>query len=195
VDSPSGDRLLERAFAFATRAHGQQVRKGTTIPYVSHLMAVAALVLEDGGGLEDAAAGRLHDVVEDTDVSLEDLGAEFGANIARLVQGCTDSLVSDDKAPWRERKEAYLARLVAEPPSVLRISVADKLHNARSILDDVRRDGPHSLDRFSGKIDGTLWYYRSLARTYGSIPATSRWLPELNRVVDELHVLTIDQGS
>jgi (p)ppGpp synthase/HD superfamily hydrolase len=149
-----GSAILDRAFAFALIAHGDQRRKGTEIPYISHLMTVASLVLEDGGSYWDGAAALLHDVVEDTPTKVEDVRTAFGDYIARIVEGCSDA-VSEPKPPWRERKEAYLARLSSEPPEVLRVSVADKLHNARSILLDVQRDGVATLDRFNGGRDGT----------------------------------------
>jgi len=186
---------LGHAFAFALHAHGDQRRKGTDIPYVSHLMGVASLVLEDEGGIPDASAALLHDVVEDTSVSIEDVEARFGPYVSRIVRGCSDSLVHGGKAPWRERKEAYLAHLPEEPPEVLRVSVADKLHNARSILADVREHGVGTFDRFNGKREGTLWYYRTLVQTYRSIPEfCSRWLDELEYVVGELDQRTRSAG-
>jgi (p)ppGpp synthase/HD superfamily hydrolase len=184
----AGDRdVVVRALAFAIHAHGEQTRKGTAIPYVSHVVAVASLVLEDGGSWEDAAAALLHDTLEDTDTTPDELRDAFGPYIARIVEGCSDRLSRADTTPWRERKEAYLARLPDEPEEVLRVSVADKLHNSRSILDDLRTGGVASFDRFNGGRDGTLWYYETLIATYARASAcTSRWLPELERVVGEL---------
>jgi (p)ppGpp synthase/HD superfamily hydrolase len=181
------ESLLVRAFAVAVGKHGGQTRKGTAIPYISHPIAVASLVLEDGGTLEDAAAALLHDTIEDTDTTPDELRRAFGDRVARIVEACSDRLSRTDPTPWRERKEAYVARLPDQPEDVLRVSVADKLHNARSIRDDVRMGGVPSLDRFNGGRDGTLWYYETLVKTYRSIPACrSGWLPDLERVVDEL---------
>jgi (p)ppGpp synthase/HD superfamily hydrolase len=132
VTTDEGELILERALSFALVAHGDQRRKGTKIPYVSHLMAVASLVLEDGGAFRDGAAALLHDVVEDTPATVQDLRAPFGDYMARIVEGCSDA-VAEPKPPWRERKEAYLATLSSAPPEILRVSVADKLHNARPI--------------------------------------------------------------
>lgn len=179
-----GGTVLERALVFAVAAHGDQRRKGTEIPYVSHLMAVGSLVLEDGGSLLDGAAALLHDVVEDTPTTVHDVRAAFGDYIARIVEGCSDA-VDEPKPPWHTRKEAYLAALRSQSAEVLRVSVADKLHNARSILRDVRQDGASTLDRFNGGRDGTIWYYRSLVATYREMSATSCHLDELERVVTD----------
>jgi hypothetical protein len=179
--------VLSRALEYAIEMHGDQVRKGSDIPYVAHVMAVAAMVLEDGGGAKDAAAALLHDVVEDTPATLDDVRVRFGGYVERIVRGCSDSLVHVGKQEWRARKEAYLERLPSEPPEVLRVSVADKLHNARSILSDLERDGVGTLDRFKGGRDGTLWYYRSVLETYRSVEGfSSRWLGELERVVGRM---------
>ena len=178
---------MVRAFAFAVDRHGAQTRKGTAIPYVSHVMAVASLVLEDGGSREDAAAALLHDTLEDTETTPVELRDSFGPYVARIVEGCSDRLSSTDTTQWRDRKEAYVARLPEEPEEVLRVSVADKLHNSRSIVDDLRTGGVGTLDRFNGGRHGTLWYYETLVATYERTSAcTSRWLPELDRVVGEL---------
>ena len=157
---PGHDRL-QAAFRLAARAHRGQVRKGTTIPYISHPMAVASLVLEDGGDEDEAVAALLHDVVEDSDVTVAEVAAGFGERVAAIVEACTDAFTTP-KPPWRERKERYLARLPSHPEA-WRVSLADKLHNSRTILADLHRDGVATLDRFNGGRDGTLWYYRSLA--------------------------------
>ena len=181
------DEVIVRGYAFAVRAHGDQTRKGTTIPYVSHVLAVASLVLEDGGSEEDAAAALLHDTLEDTATTSDDLRDAFGPYVTRIVEGCSDRLSRADTTPWRARKESYLTRLPDQPTEVLRVSVADKVHNSRSILDDVQREGVGTLDRFNGGRDGTIWYYETLVATYARADAcTSRWLPELERVVGEL---------
>jgi (p)ppGpp synthase/HD superfamily hydrolase len=174
------------AFAYAARLHAQQVRKGTTVPYLSHLMSVAALVLEDGGDEDEAIAGLLHDAVEDqggkpTLVEIERL---FGARVARIVLGCTDSDVVP-KPPWRERKERYVAHLAHAEPDVRRVSSADKLHNARSILTDYRVVGDALWSRFTAGKDETLWYYRSLVSAFRAAGG-GRLVDELDLVVSEL---------
>jgi (p)ppGpp synthase/HD superfamily hydrolase len=182
--------VLAKALEYAVEMHGEQVRKGGDVPYVSHLLAVAAMVLEDGGGAKDAAAALLHDVVEDTPATLDDVRVRFGGYVERIVRGCSDSLVHEGKQEWRARKEAYLQRLPTEPPEVLRVSVADKLHNARSILHDLEREGVGTLDRFKGGREGTLWYYRSVLEVYHSIDGlSSRWLDNLDEVVERMSEL------
>lgn len=169
VDVP-GNRLAD-ALAFAIRKHGPQVRKGTRIPYVTHLLAVAALVGESGGSEDEMIAGLLHDVVEDGGGApvLEEIIACFGAPVAAIVAGCTDDDSGGEKAPWLDRKRAYLAHLVGAPLPVLRVSCADKLHNARAIQRDLRDHGPEVFRRFKADREGTLWYYRSLARLFAAL--------------------------
>lgn len=171
--SPSdvpGARLAE-ALAFAIQKHGAQVRKGTAIPYVTHLMAVSSLVGESGGGEDEMIAALLHDVVEDGGGApvLEEIRSRFGSAVADIVAGCTDDDSGGEKAPWLERKRAYLAHLVGAPLAVLRVSCADKLHNASSIQRDLRDFGPVVFKRFKADREGTLWYYRSLARLFAAL--------------------------
>ena len=130
------------ALAFAIEAHGDQPRKGGTITYVAHLLGVASLVLEAGGDEEMAIAGLLHDTIEDTDTTSEEIAAWFGHRVAEIVEACTDTDVRP-KPPWAERKERYLAHLRSPetPTEVLVVSRADKLHNPRAILQDLRDVG------------------------------------------------------
>src|ERR1035438_9577292 len=122
------------AVEFAVRAHGDQVRKGTTIPYVSHLLGVAALVLEGGGDEDLAIAGLLHDVLEDTSATAAKVEEAFGPRVAAVVEGCSDTQ-EKPKPPALERKQLYLEHLEQEDADPLPVSLADKLHNARSLLD------------------------------------------------------------
>jgi (p)ppGpp synthase/HD superfamily hydrolase len=157
---------LADAFAYTARIHATQVRKGTTIPYLSHLMSVSALVLEHGGDEELAIAGLLHDAIEDVGAEQEPIILErYGARVAHIVRACTDADTLP-KPPWRARKEAYLAHLETADPDVLLVSCADKLHNARAILSDLRTDGPAVFNRFTAGQDGTLWYYKALAEVF-----------------------------
>lgn len=161
-------RRLNRAFALACRWHELQSRKGTDIPYVSHLLGVCSIVLEHGGSEDEAIAALLHDAVEDQGgwQTFDLIEQEFGPRVARIVAGCTDSFSLSTEA-WRERKEAFIERLRKADGSVRLVSAADKLHNARSILMDYRLLGEDLWERFSGgRRDGTLWYYRSLADLY-----------------------------
>jgi GTP pyrophosphokinase len=174
--APAGDPVvvgprLSQAMAFAVGAHASQVRKGTAVPYITHVMAVASLVGESGGSENEMIAALLHDAVEDgggTPV-LERIRAEFGEAVAAIVESCTDDDSGGEKAPWLERKRAYLAHLASAPLPALRVSCADKLHNARSIQRDLRDHGPAVWRRFKADREGTLWYYRSLARIFAAL--------------------------
>jgi GTP pyrophosphokinase len=166
-------RDFERALAFATGLHAAQSRKQTDVPYISHLMSVAALVLEYGGNRDEAIAGLLHDSIEDQGVRYRGgvtalkrtIAQEFGAQVLHIVEGCTDS-ETEPKPPWRARKEAYIRHVAGACDSVRLVSCADKLHNARSIVADLRVFGCALFERFTGKKDGTLWYYRELSQTF-----------------------------
>ena len=167
------DRLTE-AFALAADWHATQVRKATAIPYVSHLMSVSALVMEYGGDQDQAIAALLHDAVEDAPTNREaerrrtTIRQRFGERVANIVEGCTDGIPdgAGKKPPWRQRKEAYLAHLTHAEPDSLLVSAADKLHNARAILGDLRVVGEAVFERFTAGRDGTLWYYGRLAQIF-----------------------------
>jgi (p)ppGpp synthase/HD superfamily hydrolase len=158
-----------QAVDMARELHDGQTRTGTDVPYLAHLLGVAALVLEYGGSEDEAIAGLLHDGPEDQGgrATLDRIRAEFGDDVARIVEGLTDSFDGEDKPSWRERKEAYLVRLRDEPEDVLRVSLADKLSNARAILDDYRLDGDELWDRFGDKDCHTqLWYFHELRKVF-----------------------------
>jgi len=158
---------LQRAFRYAAEKHAGQTRKQTAVPYLSHLMAVASLVLEAGGDEDMAIAALLHDVVEDCGgmPRLREVRTQFGTRVAKIVEGCTDSF-GDPKPEWMERKKGYLREVKDADAETRLVSAADKLHNVRTILADYRRDGESVWKRFSGKKDGTLWYYRALSDEY-----------------------------
>jgi (p)ppGpp synthase/HD superfamily hydrolase len=183
---------FDAALLLASELHRGQRRKGTTIPYMSHLLSVACLIMEDGGTEDEAIAGLLHDAVEDQGgrPTLVRIEAEFGSDVAHLVELASDTDVIP-KPPWRARKEAYVQHLEEAPPAALRVSAADKLHNARSIVRDLRSLGDQLWSRFSAGPSEQLWYYRSL------VEVLSRRLPgpltdELARTVDEMAQLTGD---
>lgn len=181
-----GDKL-QRALEYASRIHRDQYRKGTRIPYITHLLAVAAIVGENGGTENEVVAALLHDAPEDQGglATLEDIRARFGDEVAEIVEGCTDTY-DDPKPPWRERKETYLAHLAGASDSVRLVSSADKLHNARTILSDYRVLGKDLWDRFNGGREGTIWYYRAIVDTLGNEGTV---VEELDRVVTELERL------
>jgi (p)ppGpp synthase/HD superfamily hydrolase len=190
-----GERF-QRAFSLASEVHARQVRKGTQIPYLAHLMSVAALVLENGGDEDAAVAGLLHDAVEDSDdgaAMAERIRGDFGDHVARVVLACSDAVAVEGqpKAPWGQRKADYLERLAGESdPAVFLVSACDKLHNARAIVSDLRVVGPELWDRFSQHDPAAhLWYHDSLAACYaGHVPP--RLLDELKRAIEEMRSLT-----
>jgi len=186
--TPLGLRF-EQALLFATRKHAGQHRKGTAVPYVAHLLSVAGLVLEAGGDEDLAIAALLHDVVEDCGGApmLREIRHRFGKRVAHVVDGCTDTDL-DPKPPWRERKENYLKHLRTADADTRLVSAADKLHNVRSIVTAYREIGDRVWERFHGKRDGTLWYYRTLLDEFQrkkSIPL----IRELERAVIELEAV------
>ncbi len=191
---PYGEKF-ERALLYAARVHRDQYRKGTSTPYVTHLLAVAALVGENGGTEDEVVAALLHDAPEDQggETTLEDIRARFGDEVAQLVDGCTDTY-EDPKPPWRERKERYLAHLANAPSSVCLVSSADKLHNARAVLSDYRLLGEDLWERFNGGKEGTLWYYRAISDVL-TTEDDSPLVEELDRVVAELERLARVQGG
>jgi (p)ppGpp synthase/HD superfamily hydrolase len=185
---------FEDTLIFATRLHANQSRKGNEVPYIAHLLAVAAMVLENGGNEDEAIAALLHDAIEDQGgaATREELRRRFGDAVTAIVEGCTDT-ETNPKPEWRQRKEAYLRRLPTESPSVLLVSAADKLHNARTILNDYRLIGEKVWSRFTGGKDGTLWYYRAVVETLKTV-WTSPLVEELERVVLGLEKLSKENG-
>ena len=187
---------FEDALAYAHQVHRGQRRKGTGIPYIAHILGVTAIAMEYGADEDEAIGALLHDAAEDGggEARLAEIRARFGDAVGDIVLGCSDSLVEDpeDKLPWRERKENYLAHLEHASHSVSLVSAADKLHNVRAITRDLREHGDEVWERFQGKRDGTLWYYEAVAdallRRYRS-PLTR----DLQREVDEL--LSLAAGS
>ena len=179
---------FEQALVYAFQLHARQLRKGSHIPYIAHLLGVTALVLEDGGSEDEAIAALLHDAVEDQGglPILEEIRRRFGSQVAEIVDGCTDSYYQP-KPPWLQRKEHYLEHLQSASPSVRRVSLADKLHNARSILANLRTSGLRTWDRFNGGREGTLWYYRRLVQIFQQVE-TSPLVDELARVVAEIEL-------
>ena len=171
----SADRLvLARALEFAVVAHGDQTRKGTTIPYVSHLLQVSGLVLQWGGDLEQATAALLHDVVEDTAVAIAEVAATFGDGVAAIVGDCTDTgpdETPDSKRAWLPRKRAYLERVRTVAPRSALVIACDKLHNTSTLLVDLGREGVTTLARFNAPAPKQLWYFRGLAEALrGRVP-------------------------
>jgi (p)ppGpp synthase/HD superfamily hydrolase len=178
-----------RAFDFAFEKHAGQTRKASSVPYIAHLMGVAALVLEFGGDEDMAIAALLHDVVEDCGGApmLKEVGRRFGSRVAKIVEGCTDS-DTYPKPPWLERKEAYIRHLKTADAETRLVSAADKLHNVRAIVADYREVGELVWERFSGGREGTLWYYRALLQEFLR-HKPNRLIRELELTVSELESL------
>jgi (p)ppGpp synthase/HD superfamily hydrolase len=185
-----------RALDLARVLHGADVRKGTHVPYLAHLISVSAIVLEHDGDEDQAIAALLHDAGEDHggQLRVEAIDAEFGPRVARIVGDCSDSLAEagHEKAPWTERKVAYLRHLAGHVhDESLIVSAADKLHNARSILADHRQMGDEVWKKFKPEAgwDGTYWYYMRLTEVLGRRLEGERAaaiVAELVRVVEEL---------
>jgi (p)ppGpp synthase/HD superfamily hydrolase len=183
------DERFEEALAYAARLHRRQRRKASGIPYVAHLLSVAALVLEAGGSQEEAIAGLLHDAPEDQggEETLAEIRRRFGDHVAAIVAACSDTMTMP-KPPWRQRKEAHLRHLAHASASTRLVVSADKLHNVRSILADYRRMGESVWERFRGGREGTLWYYHALVEALQSA-GDGTLLQELAATVAELESL------
>jgi len=181
---------FEGALVYAAQLHADQVRKGTKVPYIAHLLGVASIVLEHGGNEDEAIAALLHDAVEDQggDATRQQIRRRFGDEVTKIVDGCTDSDVLP-KPPWKSRKQAHIAHLGVASRSISLVSAADKLHNARAILADYRRLGEALWDRFTGGKGGTLWYYRSLVGVYRQAGSNTALVDELDRVVAKVEQL------
>ncbi|WP_448379964.1 HD domain-containing protein [Gloeomargarita sp.] len=168
-----GTRFAQ-ALVYAHELHQNQVRKGTSIPYISHLMAVSALALEHGANEDQAIAALLHDSLEDApqysgrsrQVIEREIAAQFGTHVLHMILNCTDTHGEGQKADWWQRKKAYLQHLEAVDEAVLLIANADKLHNAQCIWRDYQQLGEALWARFTAGKEGTLWYYQNLAELF-----------------------------
>ena len=176
MENSANGFLLDKALAFAARAHQGQFRKGTEIPYISHPYAVGLILQGAGCRREVVAAGILHDLLEDTSVTMEQLRKEFGPEIAALVEGCSEP--GHDELPWETRKEHTIAYLKSAPVEIRMVACADKLHNVRSMMVDYRQVGEELWKRFKRGREQQEWYYRGLAASLGSRLDT----PELERI-------------
>jgi (p)ppGpp synthase/HD superfamily hydrolase len=191
-------RRFDVALHFASGLHHAQFRKGTNIPYIAHLMSVASLVLEAGGDEDQAIAALLHDAMEDQGgpPTLATIQKLFGDRVADTVRECSDSESEDpnSKKPWRDRKRAYIAHLAEASVDALRVSIADKLHNARAILADYRILGDKLWERFNKEASkkDQLDYYRALVTAFRKTAAPNAMVEELDRVVGELEQLAND---
>ncbi len=190
-------KRFTQAVEYARQLH-TEYRKGTDIPYMAHLIGVAALVMGEAGGrvpvTEDMViAALLHDAVEDHGGAprMREIEQRFGLNVARLVAALSDTFAEDPekKEPYGQRKTTYIMRLRREPDDVLLISAADKLYNAKAILDDFKEIGPAVFDRFKRGKDQQLWYFDELLKVFRAHPS-NQIVDDLERVVQELHAVT-----
>lgn len=180
-----GERF-KAALIYALDLHARQRRKGSGVPYVSHLLGVTDLTLQMGGDEDEAIAALLHDAVEDQGgiPTLDEIRNRFGERVAEIVKGCSDSFETP-KSAWRRRKEAYLEHLQSASASVLRVSLADKIHNARDIKVSYCWVGDAVWQRFKGGKAGTLWYYHRLVEEFRRLQP-GVWTEELAHVVADL---------
>jgi (p)ppGpp synthase/HD superfamily hydrolase len=183
-----GSRFAE-ALQFAAAAHATQTRKGKSTPYVAHLLAVAALVIENDGDEDTAIAALLHDAVEDQGgrPMLERIRARFGDRVAGIVLECSDADVIP-KPPWGERKRAYVEAIPHKSREALLVSLSDKVHNAGEVLEDYRQLGEPLWGRFAGGREGTLWYYRAVTDAYRARTPAPLWR-RLDETVSEMERL------
>ena len=195
MNAPKLSERFDAALVYTHQLHRHQTRKVNRTPYIAHLLSVAALVLEDGGSEDEAIAALLHDAVEDQGgkATREEIKQRFGEAVIAIVDGCTES-DTIPKPPWRDRKERYLEQLRQGSPSVRRVALADKLHNARTILFDYQQHGEHVWSAFSAGKEGVLWFYRSLLLLYPPTDS-SPMVEELRQVVEQIEQLVKPENS
>jgi (p)ppGpp synthase/HD superfamily hydrolase len=188
------DRFTE-ALIYARELHATQVRKGSGVPYIAHLLGVASIALEYGANEDEAIAALLHDAIEDQggNTTREEIRRRFGDIVTEIVDGCTDA-DTIPKPPWRQRKEDYIAHLPTASASVRLVSAADKLYNAATILKDYRILGDSIWSRFKGGKEGSLWYYRALVVAFRQLESTPL-VDELDRVFSELENLVKNESN
>jgi (p)ppGpp synthase/HD superfamily hydrolase len=174
--------VIEKALQVASKYHEGQYRKNTDIPYIIHPVAVGMMLLKNGYSEEIVAAGILHDTVEDTSITLEDIKREFGENIAKLVEGSSEP---DKSLSWKERKEHTITFLKTASEDIRAVVCADKLHNIRSILRDYQLVGEEVWDRFNAGKEQQKWYYTNVVESLAA-QSTFDLLTDLRNEVDRL---------
>ncbi len=182
---------FNEALLYATKIHADDLRKGSSIPYISHLLGVCALVLEDGGDEDEAIAALLHDTLEDhpEEVKRSDLERRFSARVARLVELCSDTppdYQGGPKPPWYERKMGYVEQIRRETYPLCRVALADKLHNLRTLVMDHRQLGDTVWARFKATKEKQLFYYQALTDAFREAQAPEHLLDELDSLIGEL---------
>ena len=177
---------FEQALVLANQIHAIQKRKDSGAPYMAHLLGVAALVLEDGGSEDEAIAALLHDSAEDHggEEILKTIGEKFGEKVAQIVRECSDTL-EQEKPPWKPRKQAHLKLLENALPETIRVMMADKVYNARTLLYGLESNGDEVWRNFKGGREGTIWYFREMYALF-SKRSSSFMLRELARLIAAL---------
>jgi (p)ppGpp synthase/HD superfamily hydrolase len=183
--------LLYTALVKAFKLHGQDARKKSNVPYMAHLLSVCALVQLDGGSEEESIAALLHDALEDKaeEISREEIKQQFGGNVLKIIEISSDTArdyAGGEKPPWKERKEAYIKHIYETDPSLLRVTVADKIDNARAILADHQRLGDEVWERFNAGKKEQLWYYESCINAFDTTGFKGPLLEELRILVNQL---------
>lgn len=192
-------RRFREALVWAAELHEDQVRKGGSVPYVAHLLGVASIVLEHGGDEDQAIAALLHDALEDQahKMSAGEIATRFGSRVEGIVEACTDGDPEEqtdrNQERWYSRKRRYIAAMPTKPSEAILVSMADKLYNARAILEDYRSLGESLWSRFTTGREGTMWYYRTMVDTFERFGHDRLW-GELSRTVSDLGNL-VDAGK
>jgi GTP pyrophosphokinase len=180
---------FDAALLFASSRHRNQCMKKTEIPYMAHILGVAGITALYGGTEDEIIAALLHDVVEDTAATFEDVEREFGPAVRAIVEACTDTDMPENKPPWLERKRAHVKAMCSAPDPVRLVYAADKLQNARAMLKDYRVIGDCLWKRFKGGKAGTLWYYRALIDVFRDTSTSVELVNELTRTINDLELL------
>ncbi len=190
---PTHSERYDEALLWSAQLHRRQSRKGKPVPYIAHLITVSGLVWEDGGSETEAIAALLHDAIEDAGQSHATIAERFGTEVADIVRDCTDTLApvaaGEEKEPWLLRKTRYVASLEHKPLPSLRVTAADKAHNARDMVLDARRD-PRCWERFNAGLEGTAWYLLRIHQTLSHRLPGSRSNELLGEALQE--ILTSD---
>lgn len=193
---PAYSPRYDAALALAARAHRAQLRKGTNLPYIAHPVYVSIILLRHGFGEDLAIAGLLHDVVEDTDVALDTIQAEFGPTVASLVAAVTETKAVDGvELAWEQRKAEKLERLYSSGPDVAALKAADALHNAHSLIRDLQADGPAVWARFKRGPQQSIDYYRAICAGVNAKLGAHPLAIELSDTVDDLHRVAAAVGA
>ena len=174
--------VIEIALKTAAKVHEKQYRKGTDIPYITHPVAVGMILMKAGYSEELVAAGILHDTVEDTELSLQDIEQLFGRNIAQIVEGCSEP---DKSLSWEDRKKQTIEYLRTAPEEIRVVACADKLHNIRSIASDIEQFGEQVWGRFKRGKEQQEWYYTHVIESLG-LQSNFQLLDELKIEVERL---------